>query len=146
MIPLLLFVVGPIADLVLLIRFGEAFGFMTALGVVLGTAVLGSAVVRSRGIEPIGRLGGILLILPGLITDSVGLALLFPPTRYLLRALTRRWIEGAMKSGALRVSFLQWNAGAPHAEPPIVEAPAGLDPRNEIVVPPPQGGGDRTFR
>ena len=146
MLPLLLFVIGPIADLVLLVRFGQSFGFLTTVAVVLGTAALGGTIVRTRGIGAAARLGGVLLVLPGLITDVIGLALLFPPTRFLLRAITRRWIEGAMKSGALKVSVLRWDAGFPPSQPPSAETPIGLDPRNEILIKPSQGGGDPTFR
>ena len=165
MLLLLLFVVGPIADLVLLIRFGQAFGFLTALEVVLGTAILGAWVVKAQGVRaaaqvrgelaagrPPGRvmldglailMGGVLLILPGLITDAFGLALLFPPTRYLLQVATRRWLERQLKAGTLRVSFLRW--GEPGSPPVRPDAPLGLDPRNEILVPPPKGGGDPTL-
>lgn len=146
MLPLLLFVIGPIADLVLLVRFAQSFGFLSTLVVVLGTAVLGGTIVRTPGIGAVARLGGALLILPGLMTDVLGLALLLPPTRWLLKAVAWRWIEKAMKSGALKVSFLRWNVGGPTSPSPAPDAPLGLDPRNEILIPPSKGGGDPTFR
>jgi UPF0716 protein FxsA len=46
--------------------------------------------------------GGILLMVPGFITDAIGLALLLPPTRALLRAplmgnIRRRWLIQAVR-------------------------------------------------
>jgi UPF0716 protein FxsA len=146
MIPLLLFVVGPLVDLVLLIRFGRAFGFLLAMELVLGTAVIGAALLRAPRVRITTRVAGALLLLPGILTDVAGLALLLPPTRWLLVTATRTWVASAMKNGALRVSFLRWQQGAPSGggdHPP--ESPPGLDPRNEIVVPP-EGGGGRSLR
>jgi len=37
--------------------------------------------------------GGLLLIVPGFITDGVGLLLLFPPTRALARTFVRRYFR-----------------------------------------------------
>ena len=146
MLPLLVFIVGPIVDLILLVRFGQAFGFLETFAVVLGTAALGMTVLRARGVAPLARFGGFLLILPGLITDAVGLALIFPPTRMLLTAIARRWLKRAMDSGALRISFLRFG-GPGWAEPPVrPDAPVGLDPSKQIVIPPPQGGGPRDAR
>ena len=36
-------------------------------------------------------LGGVLLVLPGLLSDAAGLLLLIPPVRWLIVALLRRW-------------------------------------------------------
>jgi UPF0716 protein FxsA len=150
MLLFLLLVLGPLADLVLLIRFGQAYGFLVALELVLGTAVIGAALLRAPGVRVTTRVAGVLLFLPGLITDVAGLALLFPPTRWLLVAATRGWVARATKNGALRVSFLRWQQGAPSSGNPAPDSPPatpqGLDPRNEILVPPPEGGGDRSLR
>lgn len=43
--------------------------------------------------------GGLLLILPGFITDIVGFTLVFPLTRPLYRAFLLKWIEKKMKNG-----------------------------------------------
>jgi len=78
--------------------------------------------------------GGALLLTPGLITDGVGLALLFPPTRRAAQTLARRWLERQVRSRTVRVSFLGWDAGG--GGPEERRSP-GLDPRHEIRVPPP---------
>ena len=96
---LLLFVVAPIADLVLLVILGRAVGVLPVLVLVLGTVSMGMVLVRAQGIRTLGALtrelaigripgrqmldglaillGGGLLIAPGLLTDLAGLALLF---------------------------------------------------------------------
>ncbi|WP_379164393.1 FxsA family protein [Paenibacillus sp. sgz5001063] len=43
--------------------------------------------------------GGLLLILPGFVTDIVGFSLVFPLTRPLYRAFLLKWIEKKMKNG-----------------------------------------------
>jgi UPF0716 protein FxsA len=48
----------------------------------------------------LGFLGGVLLAIPGFVTDALGALLVFPPTR----ALTRRWISRHYASRA--VSFI----------------------------------------
>jgi UPF0716 protein FxsA len=43
--------------------------------------------------------GGLLLILPGFVTDIVGFTLVFPLTRPLYRIFLLKWIEKKMKNG-----------------------------------------------
>lgn len=106
-IRLLLFVVVPVAELILLGLIGDAIGFgWTALGVLL-TGVLGARLVARQGRlvwrEIMSRLqsgqvpsvelahgamvlvGGAFLITPGVLTDLVGLALMVPWFRELIR-------------------------------------------------------------
>jgi UPF0716 protein FxsA len=58
---------------------------------------------RSGGGHALTMFGGLLLILPGLVSDAAGLLCLLPPTSALLRRLGRRWLAGA--SGPLGVAF-----------------------------------------
>jgi UPF0716 protein FxsA len=81
--------------------------------------------------------GGALLLTPGLITDVIGLALLFPPARRALQALARRWLERQMKTGAVRVAFLGFDADGRPAPQSYEPGQPRLDPRNEIRVPAP---------
>ena len=157
---LLLFVVAPIADLVLLVLLGRAGGVLPILVLVLGTVSMGMVLVRAQGIRTlaaltrelaIGRirgrqmldglailLGGGLLIAPGLLTDVAGRALLFPPVRRWLQSATRRWMERQLEAGVLKMSVLRWESGGS----PVRRDPRpGLDPQKEILAPPPEGGG-----
>ncbi|MNO51315.1 phage T7 F exclusion suppressor FxsA [compost metagenome] len=47
--------------------------------------------------------GGILLLLPGFVTDIIGFLLVFPLTRPMLRALLMKWIGKKLQDGSIRV-------------------------------------------
>ena len=87
------------------------FGATTVLGV-LGLGAIGTKAARdyrealTRNEPPgpaaisgtIGVVGAILLILPGFLTDAVGLLCVFPPTRFLWRSLVTRFVAKRMDS------------------------------------------------
>jgi UPF0716 protein FxsA len=114
----LLFIVIPIAELYVIIQIGGAIGVLPTLAILVLDSIVGAALARSQsraawerfnralaeGRVP-GRevfdgamiiVGGALLLTPGFLTDVVGLVLLIPPTRALLRRfLTRRFSRRA---------------------------------------------------
>lgn len=108
-----LFVVLPLIELWLLIRIGSAIGGWLTLLWVIGTGVLGVSVLKRQGLAMLlgvnrkvqsGEmqvaelatgvllaLAGVLLLIPGLITDCLGFILLSPQVRRLCAAwLLRR--------------------------------------------------------
>ena len=113
---ILLFVVLPFVELVLLIELGRSLGLPETLGLVILTGVTGAALARSQGFRAVQRIrqalrenrlpatevvdgfmifaAGLLLITPGLITDSVGFALLIPRFRAVLRRRGSRFLRG----------------------------------------------------
>lgn len=130
-----------VAEIALLIQLGGAIGLwltlawiiLTAgLGVILlkGVAMLGSATLGQKMEEfqdpknPIAHrilvvLAGILLILPGPLTDTVGILLLFPPIRSLfIRLIARRVRVMTGASASVVVVDGEWRD---------VSAPQGLD-------------------
>lgn len=158
---LLLFVVAPVADLWLLVQIGRDWGLLPTLGLVIGTAWLGLSLLRAQSLRILsginadlagGRMpgqgaldglavmaGAALLIAPGLMTDALGLLILFRPTRSLLQGAMRKWMERAVAKGSLRVHVI--GGWPPPGGPPIEgEAPLGLDPSKEIRLPPPEEG------
>jgi UPF0716 protein FxsA len=100
----LLFVVAEMAALILL---GRALGVLPTILLVLGGGIVGAWLARWQGLRTamharermvqgavptkemtdglLIAVAAVLLIIPGVITDVLGLALLFPPTRALLR-------------------------------------------------------------
>lgn len=48
-------------------------------------------------------LGGILLIVPGFVTDIVGFTMIFPLTRPVYRYLLLLWMKKNMKNGKIRI-------------------------------------------
>jgi UPF0716 protein FxsA len=119
----LLILLLPLVELWLLIEIGRTIGSVPTILLVLGTALLGAALVRSqgfhilsqirveleRGIIPGERLfdglcvllGGLLLFTPGLITDLVGFLLLIPRTRRWFKTLLRRYLRRMLQRGDL---------------------------------------------
>lgn len=110
--PLLAFIVIPIAELLLLFEVADLIGGLATLGLVIVTAFVGFNVLRIQGFSTLNRanqrmaggelpgqeiveglllaFAGALLLTPGLITDSIGFALLTPPIRRRLAARMMR--------------------------------------------------------
>jgi UPF0716 protein FxsA len=154
----LIFIVLPIAELFVLFKLGTSFGVLPTVALVLGTGFAGAALAKAQGMRTLRAMqsemaagkvpsrelmdglavlvGGALLLTPGLITDVMGLSLLFPPTRRALQLLARRWLERQMRTGAVRVSFLGWDTPPGPGQPPD-PGRRRLDPRHEIRVPAP---------
>jgi UPF0716 protein FxsA len=108
--PLLIFLILliglPLLEIAVFIQVGDAVGLWPTLAaVVLGT-MIGISVVRAQGISVLGRLrsqvdsgqpperevfeafclvvAGLFILLPGFVTDSLGILLMLPPLRGLL--------------------------------------------------------------
>jgi UPF0716 protein FxsA len=119
----LLFIAVPLAELAVIIQVGQAIGVWWTIGLLLADSILGSWLMRHQGRAAwrrfnealqAGRVpgrevldgalvifGGALLLTPGFITDVLGLVLLIPPTRTLVRGvLTRRLAHRMVVSAA----------------------------------------------
>jgi UPF0716 protein FxsA len=114
---LLVFVAYPLLELALLIRVGGIIGFWPLFGLIVATGILGVSILRRQGFrvvekvaaaldegrEPVGPLAdsalvftaGAFLVAPGLIGDVLGLLLLLPPVRRLVRAALAANIFGS---------------------------------------------------
>lgn len=115
----LLFTVIPLVELWLLFRVAGVFGLGTTILVVLGTGLVGAALARVQGFWALHRMrsdlaegvlptksladgvlilaAGLMLITPGILTDIVGLSLLVPPVRALIRLGLGRWLAGRVQ-------------------------------------------------
>jgi len=104
---ILLFIVVPLAELYVIIQVGQAIGALPTIGLLLLDSLLGSWLLRHQGRTvwrrfrealALGRpparetvdgalviLGGALMLAPGFITDALGVLLLLPPTRAVVR-------------------------------------------------------------
>ncbi len=113
---IVLFIVVPIAELYVIIQVGEAIGLWPTLALLLADALLGSFLLKHQGRGAWRRfnealaqrrfpgkevvdgllivVGGTLLLTPGFLSDIVGLLLLIPPTRAIVRGLLRRFTIG----------------------------------------------------
>lgn len=107
----LLFIVLPIVEIVLLVEVGQRIGSVATVFLVVFGAVLGTLLIRHQGFFTLQRvrrsmargeeptlpmlegavllLGGVLLLVPGFLTDVLGVLSLIPPVR---RVLLRRFL------------------------------------------------------
>jgi UPF0716 protein FxsA len=121
------FVLIPIAELALLLKVGEWLGPARTIFLVVVTGVVGATLAKTQGLMvlreiqkdlaegrvPAPRLidgvmiliAGILLITPGLATDTAGFLLLLPPVRKLIRAWLKRWFERKMAEGSANITI-----------------------------------------
>ena len=99
----LLFIVVPIVEIVLFIKIGSLLGLWLTILVVVLTAIVGTNLVKSQGLNAIKEvlssflqgqdiarslingtlilIAGILLLTPGFFTDFIGITFLIPMTR-----------------------------------------------------------------
>jgi UPF0716 protein FxsA len=104
-----LFILVPLAELYVILKVGDAIGAVWTILLLAADSVLGSLLLRAQGRSVWRRFntalgegrmphrevidgvlvifGGAFLITPGFITDVVGLLLLVPPTRAVIRRL-----------------------------------------------------------
>jgi UPF0716 protein FxsA len=124
-----LFILVPLAELYVILKVGEAIGAIWTILLLAADSVLGSILLRAQGRSVWRRFnaalaegkmphrevidgvlvvfGGAFLITPGFITDVVGLLLLVPPTRAVIRRLLvsrlgRRIAVSAATRGRMR--------------------------------------------
>ena len=107
MFAVLLLILWPVAELFVIVKVADAIGILLTIVLLIAGWPLGGWLVRAEGRTAMRRLseavnagrrpgrevldgalvlaGGALLIVPGFITDVLGLALLLPPVRALAR-------------------------------------------------------------
>jgi UPF0716 protein FxsA len=126
MLVLLLLILWPVAELFVAIKVAEAIGVLVTVLALIVSWPVGMWLLRAEGRAAWRRLsaavaagrppareaidgalvllGGVLLIVPGFISDAVGLCLLAPPTRALARAGIVRNFQSRLIVSATRFS------------------------------------------
>jgi UPF0716 protein FxsA len=111
----LLFTVVPLVELSILIWIGNQTEWWLPILLVIATGVIGAALARWQGWQVLQRiradagagrvpadamidgflilLAGILLVTPGVMSDLIGVALLIPPARAIVKRLVAAWIK-----------------------------------------------------
>ena len=114
----LLFLVVPLIELYVIIQVGQAIGALPTIGLLLLSSIVGTALMRSQGRavwrrfqatvaagRPPARevidgvlviVGGALLLAPGFLTDVLGILLLAPPSRAVVRGGLLRGVRGRL--------------------------------------------------
>jgi UPF0716 protein FxsA len=119
----LVFIAVPLIELALIIKVGQVAGFWPTLSLIVGMAVLGTALLNRQGVAVLNRasealaagrppvdavvdgvflfVAGLLLVTPGFVSDAIGLVLLIPPVR---RAIARVALRELLKQGTVRTA------------------------------------------
>jgi UPF0716 protein FxsA len=155
----------PVLELFVFIEVGRTIGWLPALVLLIGTSVFGIQTVRLEGRAAwarvslaisdrhaparaaidgaLGFLGGVLLVVPGFVTDAIGVLLLLPVSR----RLVRRWISrhyaartidfvtatARFAPGRRRTAgYDHFGAGTPGVRPADVESSAIEEDRDEL--------------
>lgn len=148
---LVLLVAVPVAEIYLLLQVGHRIGAPLTVLLLVVEAVVGAWLVRREGRRawraldgafrggrvPTGELadaglvlaGGVLLVLPGLLTDVIGLFFLIPFTRPLARRLVGFFVARRLSRSGLRAG------GSGMAGGTVVEGEVVPDAETVVVTP-----------
>jgi UPF0716 protein FxsA len=111
----LLFLVVPFVELFVLLQVGQAIGVLDTIALLVLVSLVGAWLVKREGLGVLRRaqqraaagavpgrelvdgvlilFAGALLLTPGFVTDVVGILLLLPPVRAVLRGSTVKWLR-----------------------------------------------------
>ena len=119
----LFFILIPIIELAILIKVGQFIGVLNTVLIVIFTGLAGGFIARAQGLVTLMKIqkdinegvmptenlidglmilcGGILLLTPGLISDAIGLMVLMPFTRSLIKKWLKRKIKDMIAHGRI---------------------------------------------
>jgi UPF0716 protein FxsA len=139
----LLFLLVPFAELYVIYKIGDAIGYWWVFLLLAADSVLGALLLRSQGravwrrfnaIMAEGRVpprevvdgvlvifGGAFLITPGFLTDVIGVALLLPPTRAVIRRMLIRRLGRRPRVRSARTYDVEGSAREYDDTPPGLE-------------------------
>ena len=132
---LALFILLPLLELAVLLRVHEGIGTLNTLFLVIATGFIGALLAKTQGLlvmrdlhrdvvqgrTPAPRLmdgamiltAAVLLVTPGLLTDTAGFCLLAPPVRRMIRAFAQRKFERKFMGRTIELDADCWED---HAE------------------------------
>ncbi len=162
---LLALIATPLVEIAVFIEVGERIGLWSTLGLIVLTAVIGTALLRLQGLATLASarttverggmpvqevldgvcllIAGAFLLTPGFVTDGFGAALLLPP----LRRATQRWaMKRLMARGTIDVTMhgAHRRRGGEDGviDGEFVEIDDDDDSDTRDTLPPPRGGWD----
>lgn len=115
----------PIIEIMVIVYAGGAIGWLNVILLTIGTAALGTVIIRAQGLSAIQRIqedmrdgqmpvgpavdGAFLLVAapflmtPGFITDGIGFLLLVPPVRMVIGRYILRRLQKGMENGTITI-------------------------------------------
>ena len=119
----LLILLLPLIEIAVLILVGSSIGVLATIGLIVLTGFLGMALLRVQGLAALAKiraemergqapdksladaamiaLAGVFLIIPGFVSDVIGILLFLPPVRALIRSAIGRRVT-VVRSGMRR--------------------------------------------
>ena len=117
----LAFIIVPLLELAVIIQVGQGLGVLPTIGLLLVVSIVGAWLVKFQGLGVMNRIrrqlaagqmptdelvngvlilvAGALMLPPGFITDAVGLSLLFPPSRAVVRRFLAQRFRASIITG-----------------------------------------------
>ncbi len=121
------FVTIPLLEIALFIQIGKAIGTLATVAMVLALGAAGMMLAKWQGLKVFREImesfyrgkipadgliegalvlaAGVLLITPGFLTDAIGLAILLPPGRKLMRTAMRRMAIARLSKRISRCTY-----------------------------------------
>ncbi|WP_163101252.1 FxsA family protein [Peribacillus alkalitolerans] len=122
---LLFLIIVPAAEIAILLTAGNTIGVLPTILLIIATGIAGSYLAKQQGLEVIRQaqrqmqygqmpgntiidgicilVGGVLLLTPGFISDSMGFILLLPPTRAMIRPVIVRIFRKMIDKGNIKI-------------------------------------------
>jgi UPF0716 protein FxsA len=122
----LCFTLIPVVELYILIHLGGIIGGLNTVILVIITGFLGAYLARMEGLNTMMKvrrnldqglmpaedlvdafiilIAGLVLITPGLLTDTAGLLLLWPPTRNKFKRVLRKKFDAMAANGSINIT------------------------------------------
>ena len=151
----LAFTLIPVVEIYLLIQLGSKIGVMMTIGIVVATGVIGAYLARTQGLLTVLKmqktlqagqipaeemidavliaLAGVVLLTPGFITDVMGMILLFPVTRRMLKHwLIKKWQRVQVQTNQYQtMKNFHSSKNTSEEEPTIIEGSYTISDTNE---------------
>jgi UPF0716 protein FxsA len=146
-----LLIAVPIVELWVIVQVAGEIGVLNTIGVLLAVSVLGAWLLKQQGLATWARLqatlasgempakeitdgalilfGGALLLTPGFVTDVVGLLLLFPPTRAIVKRFFRRVLASWARRRYVPPGSFVYETTVVRERSTPTERPSGPGPR-----------------
>ncbi|MGZ4784382.1 MAG: FxsA family protein [Acidimicrobiales bacterium] len=144
---LMVLILVPIVELYVMVQVAGVIGVLPTVALVVAMCLAGAWLMKVEGLGVLRRMqrqlndgevptaeavngvlivvGGLLMLVPGFVTGVLGLLLLLPPVRALLRPVVLARVQRRIDRGSAR--FMVFSAGSPTVGGRVYDADSHLD-------------------